>query len=244
MGYPVSERWRQNFRYRFERNEITDVDNDASRFIRDQEGERDTSALSQRLTYDSRDSVIFPTEGLIYWLDAEVAGLGGDAQYVSGKTGANYYIPIYDQVVFNVLGEVGAIEGYGDENVRINERFYLGGTTLRGFEDGGVGPRDGNTNDSLGGNIFYRGSVESSFPIGLPEELGILGHLFSDFGTLYDLDETGSEILDESSIRMSAGLGLSWRSPFGPVRIDVATPIVEEEYDEEELFRFNFGTRF
>ena len=244
MGYPLSERWRQNFRYRFERNEITDVDNDASRFIRDQEGERDTSAISQRLTYDSRDSTIFPTEGLIYWLDAEVAGAGGDAQYVSGKTGANYYYPIFDQVVFNVLGEVGAIEGYGDENVRINERFYLGGSTLRGFEDGGVGPRDGNTSDSLGGNLFYRGSVESSFPLGLPEELGILGHLFSDFGTLYDLDESGAEIQDESSIRMSAGLGLSWRSPFGPVRVDVATPIIDEEFDETEVFRFNFGTRF
>lgn len=245
MGYPLSERWRQNFRYRFERNEITDVDSDASRFIRDQEGERDTSAFSQRLTYDSRDSILFPTEGLHYWLDAEVAGLGGDAQYVSGKTGANYYIPIWKQVVFNVLGEVGVIEGYGDEeDVRINERYYLGGSTLRGFEDGGIGPRDRNTDDSLGGNVFYRGSVESSFPLGLPEEMGILGHVFSDFGTLYDIDENGSDILDEDSIRVSAGLGLSWRSPFGPIRIDLATPIVDEDFDEEELFRFNFGTRF
>jgi len=244
-GYPLSERWRQNFRYRFERNEITDVDADASRFIRDQEGERDTSALSQRLTYDSRDSVIFPTEGLMYWLDAEVAGLGGDAQYVSGKTGARYYYPLWDnKVVLSALGEVGAIEGYGDENVRINERFYLGGSTLRGFEDSGVGPRDATTNDSLGGNLFYRGSVESSFPIGLPEELGILGHIFSDFGTLYELDETGAGIQDESSIRVSAGLGLSWRSPFGPVRVDFAAPLVDEDFDEEEPFRFNFGTRF
>ena len=244
MGYPLSERWRQNFRYRFERNEITDVASDASRFIRDQAGERDTSALSQRLTYDSRDSRIFPTEGLLYWLDAEVAGLGGNAKYVSGKTGANYYIPIWDQVVFNILGEVGVIEGYGDEDVRINERFYLGGSTLRGFEDGGVGPRDGTTDDSLGGNLFYRGSLETSFPLGLPDELGILGHIFSDFGTLYEIDETGSEILDESSIRVSAGVGLSWRSPFGPIRLDFAQPLVDEDFDEEEVFRFNFGTRF
>jgi len=244
MGYPLSERWRQNFRYRFERNEITDVDGSASRFIRDQEGTRDTSAFSQRLTYDNRDSIIFPTSGMLYWLDAEVAGLAGDAKYVSGKTGANYYYPILDNVIFNVLGEVGAIEGYGDEDVRINERFYLGGSTLRGFADGGVGPRDGNTDDSLGGNLFYRGSVETSFPIGLPEELGILGHVFSDFGTLYDLDETGSEIQDESSIRVSAGLGVSWRSPFGPVRVDVAMPLADEEFDEDEVLRFNFGTRF
>ena len=88
LGYPLSERWRQTLRYRIERNEITDVQSDASRFIRDQEGERDTSAISQRTSYDSRDSTIFPTEGLLYWFDTEVAGLGGDAQYVSGRTGA------------------------------------------------------------------------------------------------------------------------------------------------------------
>ncbi|MFK7839653.1 MAG: outer membrane protein assembly factor BamA [Bdellovibrionales bacterium] len=244
LGYPLSERWRQRLRYRFERNEITDVDDDASRFIIEQEGERDTSALSQRLTYDSRDSLIFPTRGLNYWLDTEVAGLGGDAQYVSGRTGANYYYPVFENVIFNILGEVGAVEGFGDEDVRINERFYIGGSTLRGFEDGGIGPRDGDTDDALGGNIFYRGSVETSFPLGLPEELGILGHAFSDFGTLYDIDQSGSEILDESSIRVSAGVGLSWRSPFGPVRVDFASPLVDEDFDEEEIFRFNFGTRF
>lgn len=244
MGYPLSERWRQNFRYRYERNEITDVSSDASRFISDQEGVRDTSALSQRLVYDGRDSTLFPTEGLMYWLDAEIAGLAGDAKYISGRTGASYYYPVYDQVIFNLLGEVGAIEAYGDETVRINERFYLGGSTLRGFEDGGVGPRDSSTDDALGGNLFYRGSAELSFPLGLPKELGVLGHGFSDFGTLYDLDQSGSEILDESSIRWTAGVGVSWRSPFGPIRLDFALPILEEEFDEEELFRFNFGTRF
>ncbi|MGH1398339.1 MAG: outer membrane protein assembly factor BamA [Alphaproteobacteria bacterium] len=244
LGYPLSERWRQNWRYRYERNEITDVDTDASRFIRDQEGERDTSAISQRITYDSLDSAIFPTEGLMYWIDTELAGLGGNAQYVSGKTGASYYYSIWDDVVFNVLGEVGAIEGYGDENVKINERFFLGGSNLRGFERGGVGPRDASTDDSLGGNFFYRGSVETSFPLGLDDDLGVLGHAFSDFGSLYDIDESGTDLLDESSIRVSAGLGLSWRSPFGPLRVDFAKPIVDEDFDEEEVFRFNFGTRF
>ena len=92
-----------SLRYRYERNEITDVQSDASRFIMEQEGERDTSAISQRLTYDSRDSSLFPTEGLLYWLDTEVAGLGGDAKYVSGKTGASYYYPIYDQVILTLL---------------------------------------------------------------------------------------------------------------------------------------------
>ncbi len=244
LGYPLSERWRQTLRYRIESNEITDVSSTASRFILGQAGERDTSAVSQRTTYDNRDSIVFPTEGVLYWLDSEVAGLGGDAKYVSGKTGLSYYYPIFDQVVFNALGEVGAIGGYDDEDVEINERFYLGGSTLRGFESSGVGPRDTSTNDSLGGNFFYRGTLETSFPLGLPDEFGILGHAFGDVGSLTELDDSGPEIQDEASIRASLGVGLSWRSPFGPVRADLAFPVAEEDFDEEENFRFNFGTRF
>ena len=245
IGYPLSQKWRQSLKYRFENNEITDVASDASRFIRDQEGKRTTSAIGQRLTYDDRDSTLFPTEGLYSWFDTEMSGLGGDSQYISGKLGSQYYIPVYKKkVIFDILGEVGAIDGWGDEDVRINERFYLGGNTLRGFERAGVGPRDRATDDSLGGNVFYRGSAELKFPIGLPEDLGVAGHAFSDFGSLWELDETGAGILDEDSLRMSGGVGISWRSPLGPIRVDVAQPFIDEDFDKDELFRFSFGTRF
>lgn len=244
IGYPLSENWRQTLRYRIESNEISNVDDDASRFIRDQEGKRTTSAFSQRLFYDTRDSRIQTTSGMTYWLDTEIAGLGGDAKYISGKTGASYYYPLTDQWIFNILGEAGGIEGYSDSDVEINERYFLGGSTLRGFERSGVGPRDNATNDSLGGNYFYRNSIELTFPVGLPKELGIRGHTFNDVGSLFDIDETGTDILDESSLRAAAGVGLSWRSPFGPIRIDFAVPYLKEDYDEEEQFRFDFGTRF
>jgi outer membrane protein insertion porin family len=245
MGYPLSEKWRQSWKYRFENNEITDVDSDASRFVKDQEGERSTSAISQRLTFDDRDSKIFPTEGLYSWIDTEASGFGGDSRYVSGKIGGQYYIPIYKKsIILDILGEVGAIGGWGDEDVEINERFYLGGNNLRGFERAGVGPRDRGTEDSLGGNAFYRGSAELKFPIGLPEELGVAGHAFSDFGSLWNIDETGSDIQDENSLRLSAGVGISWRSPLGPVRVDFAQPILDEDFDQDEVFRFSFGTRF
>lgn len=245
LGYPLSDKWRQTLRYTYERNEITDIDANASRFIRDQEGERDTSAVSQRLTYDDRDSTLFPTEGLYSWLDLEGAGLGGDAQYVSGKLGSTYYWPLYEKkVILNVLGEVGAINGIGDENVQINERFYLGGNNLRGFEKSGIGPRDEATDDALGGNLFYRSSVELTFPIGLPEEMGVSGHAFTDLGSLWDVDETGSGIHDDSSLRAAGGVGISWRSPLGPVRVDLAAPYLKESYDQKETFRFSFGTRF
>lgn len=243
FGYPLSEHWRQSLRYRIEQNEITDVQSDASRFIRDQEGERVTSAVSQRIAYDDRDSVLFPTNGMNAWFDTEWAGLGGDASYLSAQVGASWFYPIADRWILNVLGETGVISGLS-EDVEINERYFLGGATLRGFERAGIGPRDPATDDSLGGNYFYRGTVEMSFPIGFPEEMGILGHGFTDIGSLWDLDETDPTILDESSIRGAAGLGVSWRSPMGPVRADVSVPYAKEDYDREEVFRFSFGTRF
>jgi outer membrane protein insertion porin family len=244
-GYPLSENWRQTWFYGYEQNEITDVDSNASLFIRRQEGKRDTSSIGQRLTFDDRDSTLFPTEGLYSWLDTAVAGLGGDAKHVSGKLGGVYYYPVYEKsVIFSLLGEAGAIGGYSDEDVKINERYYLGGNTLRGFERSGIGPRDRTTDDALGGNMYYRGSAELTFPIGLPEEYGVSGHTFTDFGSLWELDDTGPGIVDKDSIRAAAGLGISWRSGFGPIRVDVAFPIAKEDFDKEEAFRFSFGTRF
>lgn len=245
VGFPLAEKWRQTWKYGFQRSKITNVDSNASRYIRDQEGVRDTSALSQRLTYDDLDSALFPSEGLYSWLDLEGAGLGGDAKYVSGKIGSRYYVPVYKKkVVLSFLGETGAIQGLSNEDVQINERFYLGGDKLRGFQQSGVGPRDRSTDNSLGGNLFYRGSAELSFPVFLPEELGVSGHAFTDFGSLWDVDANGAGVEDDSSIRAAAGLGVSWRSPMGPVRVDFAMPYVKEAYDQEEFFRFSFGTRF
>jgi len=245
FGYPLSEKWRQGLSYSLESNEIDDVKSTASRFVRDQEGERITSAVAQRVTYDDRDSTMFPTSGLLGWFDTEVAGLGGDAHYISGKLGATYYYPLMDNLIFNVLGEGGVITGLSNEDVKINERYFMGGNTLRGFSRAGIGPRDIATDDSLGGNSFYRSTVELSFPVGLPEELGIKGHAFTDAGSLWGLDDTtGVSVKDENSIRAAAGVGISWRSPLGPIRIDLSKPYAEENYDKTEVFRFDFGTRF
>jgi outer membrane protein insertion porin family len=244
LGYPLSKNWRQLWKYRIESNEITNVDSDASRFVQDQEGNRMTSAVSQRLTYEDLDSRLFPTDGFSAWLDTEVAGLGGDAQYVSGKLGGSYYFPIAKKWTFNLLGEVGIIAGYGDEEVKINERYFLGGNTFRGFEKYGVGPRDLTTDDSLGGNQFYRGTAELTLPLGLPDDLGVSGHIFTDVGSLWGLDETGNGLVDENSLRASGGVGVTWRSPMGPVRIDLSKPYLKEDYDVEQVFRFSFGTRF
>lgn len=244
LGYPLGKDLRQTLKYRLENNNIENVDVNASRFIRDQEGERLTSAVSQRLTYDKRNSTLDPTDGYVMWLDTELAGLAGDAQYVSGKVGGTVYYPLAHKWILSGLAETGAIQGWGDENVQINERYQLGSSTLRGFRYGGLGPRDLTTDDALGGNMFYRGSVEMSFPVGLPDEMGVAGHAFTDFGSLWSVDETGPGLVDENSIRAAAGLGVSWKSPFGPIRMDLAQPYSKKDYDDVENFKFSFGTRF
>lgn len=243
LGYPLSERLRQRLMYRFEENKISDIPRSASRFIKEQQGTRITSLVGQELTYDTRDSRLDPREGYIIRLSNELAGLGGDARFLRNRLGGTIYFGIFEEWVLSLSSELGYIQPLG-RDVAINNRFFLGGDTLRGFAAGGVGPRDTRTEDSLGGNTFARGSVEVSFPVGLPRELGVTGHAFSDAGTLFDTDSKGAEVADKAALRVSAGVGLSWRSPLGPLRVDVALPILKENYDETEAFRFSFGTRF
>ena len=84
-----------------------------------------------------------------------------------------------------------------------------------------------------------------TFPLGLPEEFDIRGRVFSDFGAVWDLDNpTTASIDDSSSPRITAGAGLSWNSPFGPVIIDLGFPLVKEDFDQTQLLTFSFGTRF
>ena len=243
VGYPLAPRLRQTLRYRFDSTDLSDIPDDASRFIQAAEGSVITSLVGQEIVYDQLDSRFDPTDGYILRFETDIAGLGGDAEFFRTVAGGDVFFPILEDVVLNVSGEAGYIVGLG-EDVRINDRFFIGGSDIRGFERAGIGPRDADTDDALGGNQYAVGSVELGFPLGLPEELGLRGAAFTDFGILTDVDDEGPEILDESAIRVSVGAGVSWRSPFGPVRLDLAFPVVSEEFDREETFRFSFGTRF
>jgi outer membrane protein insertion porin family len=143
-----------------------------------------------------------------------------------------------------LAGTGGHVMGLQGEDVRINDRFFVGGRTFRGFNNAGIGPRDKNTHDALGGNAYYVGTAEVTFPIGLPEDLGFRGAIFTDAGSLFSLDTSGSDVFDDSALRASYGMGVLWRSPFGPIRLDFAKAFKKQSYDETEIFRFNFGTAF
>jgi outer membrane protein insertion porin family len=243
MGYQITEALRQTLKYTLRQDTINNVQPTASRFIQEETGTRNTSAVGQVLLYDKRDNRLDPSAGYFGQLGVDVAGLGGDVRYVRTLLNGGYFYSVAPQWVLSLTGEGGYIQGINDI-VRIEDRFFVGGDNLRGFATGGIGPRDLATNDALGGNIYYVGTVSLGFPVGLPQELGITGRVFSDFGSLFNLDEKGDTIADPHALRASAGFGVSWASPLGPIKLDLALPVKREPFDKKQLFRIGFGTRF
>ncbi len=247
MGYDIAEHLRHNLYYRIIDEEISDVHPLASRFIRDQEGRTFTSLVGHNFVYDTRNSNIDPTSGMIIRLTQDVAGLGGDVKFLRHEVNSGYYLALDDdkKIRLQFLGSAGNMFGIG-EDIPINQRFFLGGKTFRGFERAGLGPRDISTRekDSLGGNNYYVLTTELGFPLGLPEELGLTGALFAEGGSLWGVDDEGAGVYDSKDPRLVVGAGIGWASPFGPIRIDFAVPVVKDDHDETESFQFNFGTRF
>ena len=121
----------------------------------------------------------------------------------------------------------------------------MGGTNLRGFSQAGAGPRDTATRDALGGKNYVTATLETKFPLGLPEELGVSGALFSDAGYLAGIEEaTSATVVDDKAVRVSVGVGIDWKTVVGPLRFDFAVPVSSKSYDRKEVFRFSFRTRF
>ncbi|MDA0785489.1 MAG: BamA/TamA family outer membrane protein, partial [Proteobacteria bacterium] len=175
----------------------------------------------------------------------DLAGFGGSEKFIRNEVGANYYTPLFGtSLIGNLKGETGVLTALQDDETRVSERFFLGGSRLRGFKSGGIGPRDLKTDDALGGTQYYRGSAEIGFPLGLPEEFDIQGAVFSDVGSVWGNDDPFPDIADDASMRTTVGIGLGWGSPVGPVRINLARAVTKEDYDKTEFFSFSFGTRF
>ena len=248
VGFPLAEKTRIQLRYEFLREDVK-VGNTASPIIQADNGVRTTSRFGGTLTYDGRNDPVETTEGYFLTAVQDLAGAGGDAQYWRSVNTAKVWTSfLSEQIVTSLEFEIGGIIGFGDD-IRVNERFFLGGSTLRGFADEGVGPRDIQTDDSLGGNYRAVTRLEVSFPLGLPEELGIFGGAFVDAGTLFRLDTNvnqanGQPVDDDPKLRVSAGGLLFLDTPFGPLELSFGVPLVREEEDESEFFRLSIGTRF
>ena len=243
LGYVLGRDLSQSLKYQLKKTEIRNVDETASTLIKEQEGTNTVSQISQTTVLDKRDNRYEPKDGYVVSLTNELAGLSGDTQHLRTRIKTGYFVSFFEDKVLAFIAESGHIIGI-DQDVNIGERFFLGGQTVRGFSNSGIGPRDGITNDALGGNTYYAGSIELRFPLGLGEELGINGSLFTDVGSLWSLDRDSSDILDSSGARASAGFGVSWATGLGLMRVDFASALLKEDWDETEFVRFSFGTRF
>lgn len=245
-GYQITDPLRQTWHYTIRSDNITNIASTASIFIIDQAGHTLTSEIGQTLLYDMRNDRFDPTDGYYLQGETDYAGLGGSVDYVKITGQVGYFYPFAPEWTGSVIGRAGQVVGLNGQSVRISDRFFLGSDEMRGFALAGLGPRDASTGDSLGGKRFYDGTIELAYPLGLPKAFGVSGRAFMDFGTVTGVDDNSNlgVIQDTPSLRASVGAGLAWRSPFGPVRVDLGFPIKKESFDKTELIRFNFGTKF
>jgi outer membrane protein insertion porin family len=226
-----------------------------SRSVCDSRGKYLTSLIGYTYLYDRRNDPINPTRGFRFDISQDLAGIGGDVNYISTEVTGGWYHGFNKDFILSLTGQGGYIAGWNGDTVRVNSHFYKGGNTFRGFETAGIGPRDTNygRSDALGGRAYAIGSAELTIPTGLPDQYGIKASLFTDVGTLGLLDDKDKLkadgtidplVHDDMSLRATAGISIHWRSPMGPIRFDFSQVLAKEDYDKTETFRFSTSTRF
>ncbi|MCJ8509014.1 outer membrane protein assembly factor BamA [Rhizobium lemnae] len=205
------------------------------------------SSVSQTLTYNTLDSMTLPRQGIYATVTHEYAGLGGDSEFYKIYGRARYFHTLSDEM--DLIGQLSVGAGHvvatGDK-LNVFDQFTLGGRQVRGFENDGIGPRMRN-GDTIGGTTYFTASAEVTAPLPVvPEDFGLRAAFFADAGTLY-----GNEVANTAGIqgtssawRASVGAGITWASPFGALRFDYAVPVMKEDYDQEQRFRFSMANQF
>lgn len=209
------------------------------------------SSVSGALIYNTIDDMKNPHSGIYANFGTEFAGLGGDAKFMKFTARGSYYQTISEEwdLVGLVSAGAGHIMGYGSGDLRIFDHFQSNDRMIRGFEYGGIGPvATGTSGDHLGGTTYFNASVEAQFPLPVvPESLGLRGAVFADAATLYG-SKVEAAYVNQSTTgmkwRASVGVGLMWASPFGPLRLDYAIPVMKEKTDDVQEFNFGISTRF
>lgn len=222
-----------------------------------EQGKLTSSALGFTYTYDSRITGLDPSAGFLVQVGADYAGLGGDNEYVKSTAKiVTQRLVFNEEITLRATLEAGAFSWLGNDTSRSIDRFVLTPSVMRGFEPGGIGPRDqssigattSNYDDFLGGNFYAVARFDAEFPLGLPEELGLRGGLFFDVGNLWDLSNvntTGGSIVGESgSFRQVVGFSLLWTTGFGPLRFNFSKALKKEDFDKEQTFDLTLQARF
>ena len=262
-GYEFNSHLRQALTYSLVNRNIYNVATTASLYVQNEAGTTLLSQVGQTLTLDYRDSRVDPHSGFVIRLGTDFAGVGGDTHYVRGKLDGTYFIPLdaytgNSDWGFAISAGAGYLVDTGNTQEKIIDRFFLGGDNLRGFQSGGAGPHTlptivspgvTSSSDSIGGRLIWTQSTEFHYPLPISPDLGITGRAFVDVGGLSEVpglvvNGTPVAIVRNGGPRAGAGVGISWQTPFGLVNIDVADPVLKKKYDQSQIFRFGFGTRF
>lgn len=208
----------------------------------------DANSLQVRTgwTYDSRDNLLFPNRGTLQRLSAEVSVPGLDLEYYKLEYQHAWYKDVFKNVTFMLNGELGYADSYGDKKYPFFKNFFAGGVnSVRGFENGTLGPRDidpATGNDfSVGGTTRVVGNAEVFVPVPLIKDSSQFRlSAFFDTGRVYGDNES----ISLGELKYSTGVGISWFSPFGPLKLVLAKPLNEEDGDRTQTLQFQFGQQF
>ncbi len=249
IGFPVGEFSRLTLFYEIASEDILNVSADASPIIAAEAGRQTKSAIGYSYTLDRIRGGLNPNRGVRLTFRQELAGLGGDTEYLRTQASATFQRDILsEEVTLRAIVEGGTIQSFSGGTTRVTDRYFLSSRQLRGFSARGVGPRDTGAVDSdvLGGNTFMSIRLEADFPLGLPEEYGISGGVFFDAASLWDLDNTAgvNPVDDGFELRTAVGVSLFWTTPIGPLRLNFSKPLEKNPLDDENTFDITISTRF
>jgi len=194
---------------------------------------------------DTRDDILFPTRGRLQSFLFESGLPFGDIAYYKLQYVHSWYYPVWGDLVVNLRANLGWADGLNEKPLPFFKAFYAGGPgTVRGYENSSIGPKDifGNT---LGGRRLITGTAEVFYPI-LKGEKAVRGSLFIDAGQVWGQNSAAQDEAFPGSqdFRYSAGVGVSWNSPLGPLKFSYAFPFGTHPYDRLQKFQFSAGTAF
>jgi outer membrane protein insertion porin family len=238
FGKELSEYVAGNITYNLESVEITNISEDSSSTIKEQEGRKLTSSISPSVWEDTRDNYLDPSSGYRHTLYTTIAGLGGDNYFVKGLADSVWYFPYRWGTTFSLRGRLGYATGFAGKELPLYERFYVGGiNTIRGLGFGEAGPRNAE-GEKIGGNLEAILNAEYIFP--LIEDLKVKGVVFFDYGSSFDKDDKFSL----SDMRKTTGLGFRWISPFGPLRLEWGYNLEPKKDESGSKLEFSIGGFF
>ena len=256
FGLPITEHLSSQVAYNFVSDKYIDDDTPANAandpaYIR--MGTWIKSSVSGALVWDSIDNRNDPHEGVFARFTGEYAGIGGDAHWLKATAKGSYYKTISEDLNLVGILSVGAghIKATGNpvdpktapDGILVGDLFKANSEIVRGFKASGFGPTVGA--DFIGGTTYLSASAEMQFPMpALPESIGIKGAVFADIGTLFGTPYATTVTNTEMAWRSSVGASLIWASPFGPLRVDYAIPVMKEAHDKVQNFNFGISTKF